>query len=137
MKSIAFMERMKAKRLAEEASPAELQDFADFCKNASDSQLKAIYDKEMAAGRDEYAAVARAEMEARGLGEALTGDALLKEVEAIVADKQSKEIDGTLVDMQTANLISQVAKALSSENKAKFLAKGIVAASNVAWKLVK
>ncbi len=86
---------------------------------------------------DEFISLASDEVEEAAIVELVTGDALLKEIDAIVADKTAKEIDGVLVDLQTANLISQVAKALSPENKAKFLAKGATSAAQVAWKLVK
>jgi hypothetical protein len=50
-----------------EASDSDLEDFKGFCKNATSSQLQNIYAKEKKAGRDDYADVAKEEMEARGI----------------------------------------------------------------------
>lgn len=45
----------------------ERADFKAFCRNASDQQLRAIYDKETAAGRIIYADIAQAEAARRGV----------------------------------------------------------------------
>lgn len=43
----------------------EREDFAGFCRNATDSQLEEIERKERDAGRRAYANIARAEIERR------------------------------------------------------------------------
>lgn len=48
-------------------SAQDIRDFRGFLRNASDSQVQGIYDKERSAGRDEYAELALAEAELRGI----------------------------------------------------------------------
>lgn len=48
-------------------SAQDIRDFRGFLRNASDSQVQGIYDKERSAGRDEYAELALAEAENRGI----------------------------------------------------------------------
>ena len=48
-------------------SQDDQDDFAGFCRQATDRQLPAILDKERTAGRAEYARIAAAEMDRRGL----------------------------------------------------------------------
>ena len=55
--------------VGERVSKADLEDFRGFCRNATDSQLEHIYEKERSAGRRGYANVAKQEMERRGLRE--------------------------------------------------------------------
>jgi hypothetical protein len=43
------------------------EDFAGFCRNATDSQVIEIYKKEKAANRQVYAAIAKEEAVRRGL----------------------------------------------------------------------
>lgn len=45
----------------------DIREFQGFLRNATDSQVQGIYDKERSAGRDEYAELARAEAEGRGI----------------------------------------------------------------------
>jgi hypothetical protein len=53
--------------MADRISKAKRDDFAQFCRQASDAQVPNIYKKEKAAGRKVYANIARAEMQRRGL----------------------------------------------------------------------
>ena len=64
-------------------------------------------------------------------------EADIKDIEQIVKKKQSKKIGGVLVDMQTANAIMTVWKALNSSNRKKFGKLPIKKMAQVAWKLVK
>lgn len=48
-------------------SAKDIREFRGFLKNASDRQVQGIYDKEMSAGREEYAELAVAEAETRGI----------------------------------------------------------------------
>jgi len=48
-------------------SADDIRDFRGFLRNASDSQVQGIYEKERRAGRDEYAELALAEAEGRGI----------------------------------------------------------------------
>ena len=61
----------------------------------------------------------------------------IKRVELILKKRQAMKIDGYLVDMQTANVIMKVWKALSSSNKKKFAPLSIKKMAEVAWKLVR
>ena len=60
----------------------------------------------------------------------------IKKIELILKKRQAMKIDGYLVDMQTANVIMKVWKALNSSNKKKFAPLPIKKMANVAWKLV-
>ena len=48
-------------------SAQDIRDFRGFLRNASDSQVQGIYEKERSAARDEYAELALAEAEGRGI----------------------------------------------------------------------
>ena len=48
-------------------SARDLREFRGFLRNATDRQVQGIYDKESSAGRDEYAELAVAEAERRGI----------------------------------------------------------------------
>jgi hypothetical protein len=50
-------------------SQADLDDFAQFCRQATDTQIVNIYKKEKDAGRKEYAGIARAEMAMRAVAD--------------------------------------------------------------------
>jgi hypothetical protein len=45
----------------------DLREFRGFLRNATDRQVQGIYDKEKSAGRDDYAELAVAEAESRGI----------------------------------------------------------------------
>ena len=66
-----------------------------------------------------------------------TFEADIKDIGQIVKKRQYKKIDGVTVDMQTANAIMTVYKALSQSNKKKFVKLPIKKMADVAWKLVK
>lgn len=48
-------------------SPSDLEEFAAFCRQATDSQLLAIHEKEQTARRQAYARLAKEEAARRGL----------------------------------------------------------------------
>ncbi len=48
-------------------SARDIREFRGFLRNASDRQVQGIYDKEKSAGRDEYAELAVAEADRRGI----------------------------------------------------------------------
>ena len=76
------------------------------------------------------------EVAAKWIGEPVN-EANIKDIEQIVKKKQSKKIGGVLVDMQTANAIMTVWKALSTSNKKKFEKLPIKKMAKISWKLVK
>jgi len=45
----------------------DMREFRDYLKNCTDAQVQGVYDKERAAGRDDYAELAVAEAERRGI----------------------------------------------------------------------
>ncbi len=45
----------------------DMQEFRGYLKNCTDAQVQGVYDKEKAAGRDDYAELAVAEAERRGI----------------------------------------------------------------------
>lgn len=45
----------------------DIRDFSGFLFNCTDAQVRGVYDKEKAAGRDEYVALAELEAIRRGL----------------------------------------------------------------------
>ena len=45
----------------------EMKDFRGYLKNCTDRQVQGVYDKEKAAGREDYAELAVAEAECRGI----------------------------------------------------------------------
>jgi hypothetical protein len=46
---------------------ADIREFAAYLRNCTDAQVRGVYEKEKAAGRDEYVALAEIEGERRGL----------------------------------------------------------------------
>src|SRR5437667_2351045 len=48
-------------------SARDIREFRGFLRNATDRQVQGIYDKEASAGRDEYAELAVAEADRRGI----------------------------------------------------------------------
>jgi len=81
------------------------------------------------------------------LGYKLTGKSDIKEsvneannidkIKDIVKKKSYKRIGGVIVDMQTANAILKVYKALNSANRKKYEKLSISKMADVAWKLMK
>ena len=55
----------------------------------------------------------------------------------IVKNKSYKRIGGVIVDMQTANAILKVHKALNTANRKKYEKLSISKMADVAWKLIK
>jgi hypothetical protein len=45
----------------------DMREFRGYLKNCTDNQVQGVYDKEKAAGRDDYAELAKAEAERRGI----------------------------------------------------------------------
>lgn len=45
----------------------DIREFNAFLKNSTDAQVRGIYEKEKAAGRDDYVALVEAEADKRGL----------------------------------------------------------------------
>ena len=81
---------------------------------------------------------------AEQLGYKLTGKSDINEsnpkidkIKDIVKKKQNKRIGGVIVDMQTANAILKVHKALNGANRKKYERLPISKMADVAWKLVK
>jgi len=64
-------------------------------------------------------------------------ESLIDDIKGIVKNRQSKKIAGYLVDMQTANAIVTVHKALNKSNRKKFEKLPIKKMAEVSWKLVK
>ena len=61
----------------------------------------------------------------------------IDKVKDIVKNKQFKRIGGVIIDMQTANAIMQVHKALSGANKKKYEKLSISKMASIAYKLIK
>jgi len=80
---------------------------------------------------------------AEQLGYKVTGKSDIREannidkIKDIVKKKQYKRIGGVIVDMQTANAILQVHKALSGANKKKYEKLSISKMASIAYKLIK
>ena len=64
-------------------------------------------------------------------------EASIKDIGQIVKKRQAKKLDGVLVDMQTANVIMKVHKALSASNRKKFEKLPIKKMAGIAWKLAR
>lgn len=60
----------------------------------------------------------------------------IDDARAVVSEMQYREIDGMILDLQTANLLTQVYDRLSPDNQAKFTSMSLDQASDVAWKMV-
>ena len=76
------------------------------------------------------------EVAAKWVGEPVS-EVNIKDIGQILKKRQAKKIDGVLVDMQTANVIMKVHKALNASNRKKFEKLSITKMADVAWKLVK
>ena len=76
------------------------------------------------------------EVAAKWAGEPVS-EVNIKDIGQILKKRQAKKIDGVLVDMQTANVIMKVHKALNASNRKKFEKLSITKMADVAWKLVK
>ena len=80
---------------------------------------------------------------AEQLGYKVTGKSDIREannidkIKDIVKKKQFKRIGGVIIDMQTANAIMQVHKALSGANKKKYEKLSISKMASIAYKLIK
>jgi len=61
----------------------------------------------------------------------------IDKIKDIVKKKQFKRIGGVIIDMQTANAIMQVHKALSGANKKKYEKLSISKMASIAYKLIK
>ena len=61
----------------------------------------------------------------------------IDKIKDIVKKKQFKRIGGVIIDMQTANAIMQVHKALSGANNKKYKKLSISKMASIAYKLIK
>ena len=61
----------------------------------------------------------------------------IDKIKDIVNKKQNKRIGGVIVDMQTANAIMKVHKALNAANRKKYEKLSISKMADIAWKLIK
>ena len=61
----------------------------------------------------------------------------IDKIKDIVKNKQYKRIGGVIIDMQTANAIMKVHKALTGANKKKYEKLSISKMASIAYKLIK
>ena len=72
-----------------------------------------------------------------GVRESINEANNIDKIKDIVKKKQFKRIGGVIIDMQTANAIMQVHKALSGANKKKYEKLSISKMASIAYKLIK
>ena len=71
------------------------------------------------------------------MGESVNEANNIDKIKDIVKNKSYKRIGGVIVDMQTANAILKVHKALNPANRKKYEKLSIAKMADVAWKLIK